>query len=37
MIQFIIGLFIGAVITVFAIAVTSVARDEEKEGGEKDE
>ena len=37
MIQFIIGLFIGAVITVFAIAVTSVAREDREEGGEKDE
>ena len=37
MIMFVVGLFIGAVITVFAISVTSVARDEEKEGGEKDE
>ena len=37
MIMFVIGLFIGAVITVFAISITSVARDEEKEGGEKDE
>ena len=37
MIMFVVGLFIGAVITVFAISITSVARDEEKEGGEKDE
>lgn len=37
MIMFVIGLFIGAVVATFAISITSVARDEEKEGGEKDE
>ena len=31
MVQFIIGLFIGAIITVFAIAVTTAYRDEEEE------
>ena len=36
-ITFIIGLFIGAVVATFAISITSVARDEEKKGGEKDE